>query len=92
MITPEKRTENAIIQFQTMIERLKTAGPGYKVDVIGMHTVDDWLTQIDIKATRARYATTTAKRRDELRDVANYCALVLSLIDETEPEPKAPGK
>jgi|WetSurSiteA1Bulk_404760.scaffolds.fasta_scaffold168761_1 hypothetical protein len=83
-MTPEERTQAAIDQLQRMIDRLKTAGPGYTADVIGLHSVEDWMTQISIKATRARYSKSVEKTKDELIDVANYCALALSLIKDAE--------
>ena len=84
MSDPLERTEKAVAQLQKMIDRLKSAGPGYTTDVIALHSLEDWMTQITIKATRARYARTVDKTRDELVDTANYCALALSLLEEAE--------
>jgi hypothetical protein len=81
-MTPEDRTRKAIDQLQRMIDRLKSAGPGYTGDVIAMHSLEDWMTQISIKSTRARYAKSIDKAEDELIDTANYCALALSLIED----------
>lgn len=86
------RTDKAVKQLSAMAERLQSAGPGYTTDVIGLHALDDWLIQIHIKATRARYASTIEKVVDELRDTANYCALALSLIEDAEPVPPATPK
>lgn len=88
--TAKERTEKSVKQLQKMTERLQSAGPGYTTDVICLHSLDDWLVQIHIKATRARYAYSVEKVRDELIDTANYCALALSLIDDAEPIAVAP--
>jgi hypothetical protein len=84
MATAEERTKKAVDQLQHMIDRLQSAGPGYTADVIVMHSLEDWMVQISIKATRARYACSITKAKDELIDTANYCALALSLIDDAE--------
>ncbi len=39
--------------------------------------VDMWLSQVVIKATRAKYAVKDAKRVDELFDTAVYCLMTL---------------
>jgi hypothetical protein len=85
-MTADERTKKAIKQLEHMIDRLTSAGPGYTTDVIALHGLEDWLVQITIKATRARYSVSSSKLRDELIDTANYCALALSLLDDaTQP-------
>lgn len=87
--TAKARTDKAIVQMKKMVERLESAGPGYTTDVIVLHSVDDWMTQIAIKTTRARYSQSIDKMKDELTDIANYCALTLSLIDDAVTMPSS---
>lgn len=83
-LNPDERTRAAIRVLKQAIKRLEEAGPGYTKDVISLHKSDDWMVQLAIKVTRARYAANLSKREDELIDVINYAALTLSLVKEDE--------
>ena len=57
---------------------------GYNVNTIDLLEIDDWLSQIVIKAHRAQLATNNEKLKDELLDTANYCVLLLARIRKSE--------
>lgn len=59
---------------------------GYFINTIDLLEVEDWLSQIVIKAYRAKLATNNDKLKDELLDTANYCVLLLARIQREEKE------
>lgn len=59
---------------------------GYFINTIDLLEVEDWLSQIVIKAYRAKLATNNDKLKDELLDTANYCVLLLARIQREEME------
>ncbi|MDD4471760.1 MAG: hypothetical protein PHT97_11455, partial [Methanoculleus sp.] len=83
--TPEDRptvtTANPSDTFTQLCDRIKTLhaqkGTTYTKNVIEELPVDMWLSQVVIKATRAKYAVKDAKRVDELFDTAVYCLMTL---------------
>lgn len=83
--TPEDRptveTKNPNDTFSQLCDKIKTLhdqkGTTYTKNVIEELPVDMWLSQVVIKATRAKYAVKDAKRVDELFDTAVYCLLAL---------------
>lgn len=60
-----------------LVEMQKGKGTGYKNSPLNELPLDVWLAQIQIKATRAKYATTEEKMLDELRDTATYSILAI---------------
>jgi len=58
-----------------LLETIDKKNDEYTVDPISVITIDDIITQIIIKAIRARYSKTTEKRLDELNDIAAYSVL-----------------
>lgn len=50
---------------------------GYSKSPIEELPLDVWLAQVQVKATRAKYATGTDKMLDELRDTAVYAILCI---------------
>lgn len=60
-----------------LVEMQKDKGSQYEVSPISELPLDVWLAQIQIKATRAKYATTDEKMLDELRDTATYSILAI---------------
>lgn len=85
MWTPEDKptvtTATPSDTFTQLCDRIKDLhaqkGTTYTKNVIEELPVDMWLSQVVIKATRAKYAVKDAKRVDELFDTAVYCLLVL---------------
>ena len=69
------------IRFDDLCDRMKELhvkkGDGYVKNVIGELSIEMWISQIVIKATRGHYAKRDDKRVDELFDTAVYCLLVL---------------
>ena len=67
--------------FSQLCDRIKDLhvqkGTTYTKNVVEELPVDMWLSQIVIKATRAKYAVRDAKRVDELFDTAVYCLMTL---------------
>lgn len=63
-----------------LVEMQKDKGSQYEVSPISELPLDVWLAQIQIKATRAKYATTEAKMLDELRDTIVYSVLTIMKI------------
>lgn len=53
----------------------------YEGSVIEALPVEDWLSQIVIKAHRAQLAKSPGKLKDELIDCANYCILLLDKLN-----------
>jgi len=79
--TPTVTTANPNTTFDQLCDRIKTLhaqkGTTYTKNVIEELPVDMWLSQVVIKATRAKYAVKDAKRVDELFDTAVYCLMTL---------------
>ena len=80
--TPVEQIENKPqLTFRSICEKIITLqeskGTGYKVSPFNELPVDVWLAQIQIKATRAKYATSEEKQLDELQDTAVYCLLTM---------------
>lgn len=55
---------------------------GYLMSPIDELPIEVWLAQVQIKATRAKYAATRDKRYDELRDTAVYALLCMLKMSE----------
>ena len=62
-------------------ELLEYKNEGYKDSVISRLPVEDWLSQIVIKAHRAQMSKNKEKLREELLDCANYCILTINKLD-----------
>lgn len=65
---------NQIVELQSGKQK------GYRVSPIDELPIDVWLAQIQIKATRAKYATNEDKCIDELIDTAVYSILAIEKI------------
>lgn len=60
-----------------LVELHSTKQMGYSKSPIEELPTDVWLAQVQVKATRAKYATSEDKRIDELRDTAVYAILCM---------------
>jgi hypothetical protein len=65
---------------ERMVELQANKQSGYSTNPIDELPLDVWLAQIQIKATRAKYAMNEAKCIDELIDTAVYSILAVSKI------------
>jgi hypothetical protein len=63
-----------------LVEMQQGKQTGYRVSPINELPLDVWLAQVQIKATRAKYATSEDKLLDELRDTAVYSILAMLKI------------
>lgn len=71
-----------------LIEIHRKKQDGYLLAPLDELPVPVWLAQIQIKATRAKYASERAKLVEELKDTAVYCLLLLEKLESSLYDPK----
>lgn len=83
---PEQSTGKCRVTFKSLCDELAQLQAdkqtGYNKSPIDELPLDVWLAQVQIKATRAKYATTRDKLYDELRDTAVYALLCMQKMSE----------
>lgn len=67
---------------EQIVEIQEKKQDGYSTSPIDELPLPVWLAQVQIKATRAKYATSVEKMRDELIDTAVYALLCILKLNK----------